>query len=282
MGCWNETCGISQIAIRSGDPVVGVFIQESGRLEPAGECNTTNAWSPAFLPIRGTYDEYGRIENIVKDWNTDYIIQYLKQHCTEMEVGENRFHDRAVSRETMNLTTAQEAMTDGRLELPGLWIGEGMPKNVPCRVGLMFVHADIWDQMVSRTIGSYYEQSCKKFTKKYLDQLTDRDELIKSFGDDELKTSLALFHLRSEFRGIAEITARSIKQYMLDHTLPNAELAARFAELEMACVTMDRLRRSWLPQTGKGSQDDDRDTMRALAKAVESVYCAREKIEAEW
>ena len=64
MGCWSETCGISQLPIRAGSEAVLIYLVSSpfprkgrGRL-----CYAADAYIPASLPIHGTYDDYGCLE----------------------------------------------------------------------------------------------------------------------------------------------------------------------------------------------------------------------------
>lgn len=66
MGSWSVYCSISQIAITAGHDCVLLPLKENKHDERGG-------YVPATLPIFGSYDDYGGIENIVKDENTDYI-----------------------------------------------------------------------------------------------------------------------------------------------------------------------------------------------------------------
>ncbi len=61
MGCWNETCMVSNLPICAGDRVVIIPIIEN----KSGDIGvySTDYWAP-FLPfVRGEYDDYGSIEN---------------------------------------------------------------------------------------------------------------------------------------------------------------------------------------------------------------------------
>lgn len=57
MGCWNETDFLTGLPVFAGDPVRLLFIAQA----PDGK------WLPASLPFTGEYDDYGGIENAVKD-----------------------------------------------------------------------------------------------------------------------------------------------------------------------------------------------------------------------
>ena len=78
MGSWSVYCGISQIAITSGQKCVLLPLKESmGEYLP---------YLPATLPIFGEYDDYGGIENIEKDENTKLIEEHfdctIEEFCT--------------------------------------------------------------------------------------------------------------------------------------------------------------------------------------------------------
>jgi hypothetical protein len=71
MGHWSVSCGISNIAITSGQPVVLLPLKKSS----GGDSYTSHL--PATLPIFGNYDDYGGIEEIVEDVNTKLIESHF-------------------------------------------------------------------------------------------------------------------------------------------------------------------------------------------------------------
>jgi len=71
MGCWNATCGLSQLPIHHGDHVVGFLLEgrgnsgrNEGHLGAGGYCYSTDLFAPLFIPVFGKYDDYGSIEDI--------------------------------------------------------------------------------------------------------------------------------------------------------------------------------------------------------------------------
>jgi hypothetical protein len=71
MGSWSVYCGISKIAITSGQDCVLL------PLKPDKGHRTYMKWLPAVMPIFGKYDDYGGIEDIVEDDNTKLIESYF-------------------------------------------------------------------------------------------------------------------------------------------------------------------------------------------------------------
>ena len=69
MGSWSVNCGISNIAITSGNKCVLLPLKENN--------SETRKWQPATLPIFGEYNDYGGIENIEIDDNTKLIEEHF-------------------------------------------------------------------------------------------------------------------------------------------------------------------------------------------------------------
>ena len=63
MGCWNETCNLSHLPIMCGERVRVLLI--------VGQNN------PLFYPFEGTYNDYGTVENIAEDVNTEHIFETI-------------------------------------------------------------------------------------------------------------------------------------------------------------------------------------------------------------
>jgi hypothetical protein len=70
MGCWSIYCGISQIAITSGDKCVLLPLKKerNGDYLP---------YLPATLPIFGEYDDYGGLVNIEETEYTKFLEEYF-------------------------------------------------------------------------------------------------------------------------------------------------------------------------------------------------------------
>lgn len=74
MGSWSVYCSISRIAITAGDDAVFIPLKKNDGYVGYDK------YIPATLPIFGTYDDYGGMEDIVEDGNTKIIEDYFK--CT--------------------------------------------------------------------------------------------------------------------------------------------------------------------------------------------------------
>lgn len=75
MGCFSRYCGISNITIGDGDPCCIIPLKKTTQAEYA-------RYLPCTLPIFGKYDDYGSIDNIIRDENVLLLESYFE---TEIE-----------------------------------------------------------------------------------------------------------------------------------------------------------------------------------------------------
>lgn len=79
MGCWNETCGLTNLPIRSGEPVAAIALQLSKKA--VSNTYRESAWiypddhyTPVGFPVFGEYDDYGNVQNVrTHPWNQELL-----------------------------------------------------------------------------------------------------------------------------------------------------------------------------------------------------------------
>jgi hypothetical protein len=76
MGSWSVSCGISNIAITSGNECCIIPLIESS--------SEYGGYVPVSLPIFGRYNDYGGMEDIVEDENTKLIENYVGITISEL------------------------------------------------------------------------------------------------------------------------------------------------------------------------------------------------------
>src|SRR4051812_12467678 len=81
MGCWNETCLISNLPILIGTPCYGVILRRSGEFP---RYNTYGMWQVESPVIYGNYNDYGSLKNIRK---TKHITNWTNLVKKEFEEG---------------------------------------------------------------------------------------------------------------------------------------------------------------------------------------------------
>ena len=80
MGSFNTSCFISNLPICGGDRVALFFISNyNRRKEPHSIIYSADLYAPIALPIYGTYNDYGSLENIEIDDNTQLLCDFFKE-----------------------------------------------------------------------------------------------------------------------------------------------------------------------------------------------------------
>jgi hypothetical protein len=73
MGCFDSSCLFTSQSIHFGDSCAVILMVSQDDSHAHG---TTRLFVPVSLPIFGKYDDYGGLEKIVKDKNTEALEAY--------------------------------------------------------------------------------------------------------------------------------------------------------------------------------------------------------------
>lgn len=95
MGCWNGTDALTQLAIGAGDAcrlIILLPYKYADESLGGGYCYSTGLWDPFGLPIKGQYDDYGCIDEIEENANTQFIVRWFEE---QFKAGNLEFSDRA-------------------------------------------------------------------------------------------------------------------------------------------------------------------------------------------
>lgn len=298
MGCWNGTCMVSNLPILSGEEAVGFFIINSGGRKATDHCYSNEAWEPLLLPFRGVYNDYGLLEDIQEDWNTNLILEYFQKNAVAMEAGDNPYHERAV--DPANITSFDdvfEAWRDDRLRVTLFRTTVEYLKNPPesredyklvqtpfsAPVAFVMIHGRVYDMMINHVFQGWdgKETTLSSLVEKSLAVIktnADRDLTIK--GDDEATQELRTM-LKKHM-----ITTIPLFQ---DHTAANSILNAyygqklawdgevdrplleRMAELDQITGWMESLRKMWMPTSGSGGQGQPWSMYQKLNAVVDQI-----------
>jgi hypothetical protein len=119
MGCFNKSCVITGLSITHNDPIVGIKLKKASQSRVMYRGvefdHIGSEWHPAEFPIRGTYDDYGRIEvdgklyeggddtsdddystrcddyMFVHEWAYHYVLEYAEQKTKEHKERDEKF-----------------------------------------------------------------------------------------------------------------------------------------------------------------------------------------------
>lgn len=112
MGSWSVSCGISNIAIVANQKCVLLPIKKG--------YSESREWGPATLPIFGTYNDYGGIEDIEINENTKLIENHfgitIDEFCEFLVDGEH-FYDREEA-----VSIAKKMQSNEAKEWQFMWI----------------------------------------------------------------------------------------------------------------------------------------------------------------
>jgi len=85
MGCFNVSCALSGLTIHAGDPCYFIPLvpddftkgNVGGDVLVVSNEGSNAIYRPAFLPIKGNYNDYGRLENPEENANTKHIEKMM-------------------------------------------------------------------------------------------------------------------------------------------------------------------------------------------------------------
>jgi hypothetical protein len=139
MGCWNNTCGLTNLPIIVGEAVYVFPVKEEDLSGYRSHCETGALYKPVLTPFEAVYNDYGAGEDC-SGVALDLFVTGLRDRMVEMEVGENEYHDIAVKKEGFDIDTFFEAVHEDRMFVKG-W-GK---KNQP--VYFAMVRKDVVDRL---------------------------------------------------------------------------------------------------------------------------------------
>lgn len=305
MGCWNGTCGISQLPITNNEEIYVIPLLEK---KGFNMCYTSALFKPSLIGFEAKYDGYGSGEQC-HGLFLDRVIQTCRENLVEKDIGENEYHDIAVKRDEFGTDKFFEAVHEGRLEIKNYG-------RKDTKIHFSVIRKDVVDRLwtdwqfdvyVGKGNGSdpddHYERNVTY--AKYASQVPDMVQKMHEFfyglnksmtrtGDpvrDKIdKLSLRMFY-RFSVPGVDDSFGRKF-----DRALENYNYAWQFSpkeeildlieagELEKATEMLQEIlryvmiesfmgstRRIWLPSTHQGSQSQDYDEYKLLGNIINDI-----------
>jgi hypothetical protein len=308
MGSWNNTCGLTNLPIHSGEAVYVFPIREKDLSGYRSHCYSTALYQPILVPFVADYDDYGAGENC-SGVALDLTIEELRRELVELEVGENQYHDIAVKRDDFDVNKFFEAVHEKRLFVRG-WGKSDRP------VFFTMVRKDVADRMWNEwkfdlwkgTKGSvpdgfeFDEYYIKNVTYSKLSTLVPKyllalNEKIKELNKDEMSIDRYIHRsllMRNDLAAnyLLEGIFQTFENYEFWDLLNAKECVIKYIEAgelykaeEFICTMMigcminsmmESTRRVWLPVMHQGSQSEEHAEYRLLNKLSNDVMDARE------
>lgn len=296
MGCWNKTCGFSNLYITAGMPVY-MFVIYSQE-DDSERCYTNAFWNPELNPIECEYNDYGDGENFQGD-QFDKLLLQLKERIIEMPVGENSSHDRAVSKEGFGQAQFFQAVRDSRL-----FIGGNYKKD--SKVDFVMFRKDVIDHMLENYQFTLY-RSGKYESYTFADVMADVPDMLDRLHAEicqipnhimEAKWRITWSNHRSIFPwdgankaapffdrpihsyGAVTNAMEEVVEHLVNWRRAEADAVAR-SYIKASCINalMSRTRKQWMPAGHEGSQDQGHKGYRALINAMSAALDAD---KAQW
>lgn len=301
MGCWEKTCGLSNLPISVGERVYVFVVVESPSYERKTACYSDYLYSPVLIPFQSDYNDYGGGESSA-GVALPIIMEAIKEHMVEKELGENKFHDIAVKREGFDEGVFFEAVHEDRLEIS--------TEEGPSKVKFVMMRKSIVDKILEDWeigefegfVGNQPVYKRYKF-KDVVDTVDDLVNEIKNRNDgmkrdaeeykdnpsyqsikDLIWSSNTLlwcdsstlagewmqklthgFHFRNGLLDVKKVVSDMFKEEKYDSVKPLIVECIRGLFLDRF---MNSTRRIWVPPCGEGSQTLAYKAHRVLVSAM--------------
>jgi hypothetical protein len=304
MGCWNKTCGLSNLHIKHGTPVYVFVLERNQKIDSL--CYSTPFYSPLLVPFESEYNDYGGGENSSGPAMT-LIMDAIKEKLVEVEVGDNKSHDIAVKKADFDEELFFEAVHEDRLKV------KQHSMATPIDVGFVMFRKDVVDDIIANwqredyvgdgngTTGWDNNYIIYGFRDIVADLPEFLDKLEEKLSEDE-ESGLGLRF----FGGIKDLfkygDSNKVGKWMrgdnyryskildIDDTVISLMQKGNRKDAQLLLIEhlkakyidgfMHQTRRVWIPGAHEGSQEQEHHGYRVMNAAIAKVLDA-EKAEFE-
>lgn len=301
MGCWNKTCGLSNLHIKHGDEVY-VFVLEENT-DKTERCYSTAFWRPVLLPFVSKYNDYGGGEES-SGAGFQLIMDSVANQLTEMGEGKNKYHDIPVKKEGFGEEQFFEAVHEHRLFTTNYRGGQSVIDFVMMRKDV--VDHILENRVIEKYVGeghgtsgygssyiTYKFEDILKDLPEFMDKLdtiADREaatrnpELIEALMGVMSSGGLGVFgynHSNKVNAWLRGDTYRYSSIVSAQSTVLDLLKNGNRADAESLVIDllkgyyingfMEYTRKNWGPAGHEGSQGEDPDGYRVLISAMTHV-----------
>ncbi len=266
MGGWNGTCGLSQLPIYEGQPVMGFLVKESNlkRLMGGGDCYARDLFAPMTPVIKGYYTGYGDMEQIE---NEALILPFIQSFFEQNLL---KFDETSGEEFPMDFRELSLEQWLHLVERGAIYAEERnfITKEVErLNVGMMMVIPSVFETL-AQTPQMTEEMVIFK------EEIRSQQEVIEKFQDlTQIKNVLhafdtsfhrAAYHLKGCWQVYLETEDEALYQALL--------------QTEALEWMLQALRKFWMPQSGVGSQSNHM----LFKPLLEGMTRYMRKCEKEW
>lgn len=279
MGSWLGTCFLTNLPITDNDNVRVILLESNNNIGGGeGHFYPGDYWTPLFAPVKCTYNDYGCYVPIDDENNlkiVDLIISTLKKNIVEFDIGKNEYHDIAVKKDKLDWELINSALREDRL-----FVKDNKNNDIP--LAWVAIHEHAWNSLLdiknyNNKMYNYYIEKFNKHDLKmewYYNFKTDMENNHNFRNSEEIEKFNQLIDSSNELF-IDSLNAGTILKSMnvnfIIDNLNNSYLVNNLCELLTVNTALTRLRMTWFPCSGKGSQNTDYDLHLKLIKAKKYI-----------
>jgi len=262
MGSWNETCALTNLPIKEGERAVWIPLISNGYgTEETTYCEAWHLFKQAGFVFRGTYNDYGALENIDDTPQARLTLEYFKNQISEDAI-------ELVSKGVKNdykLDTLEDLVKIIEREYlahlnPIQIIGARYKRNY----GQMMIHEKAYDAVLENM-----KERCgygdTKPTAVYLEQrIRDWLSIPIPYEKDSVDYSQTIFlkvlkdYGENRFISKLHDSLDDAHFYLLRIFEDKLEdLIPALVDTIMFCDALGLLRKMYAPQCGKGGQGNE-------------------------
>lgn len=297
MGSWNATCMVSNLPIEYGDDVK-VIILKSKRSktykempEESSFCYSDTLYSPLFLQFDAKYNDYGAVQDIVENYNTEIIMDNFRKSSSKIKFEGNEHNEytlydiiEGIERGSLffykklsNFEQSYLSMLSDRDDLGHIKKELEESNKVffrPSNITFALIRKDIWDEIVDKYKGEFFKPDGFEGGGKYYCTAKDYfnftyDKFINKLNDsndDIFKRKIQTFNsplkdLNDSYNVIFNNNIESIYN----------DIKNDYIELEIIKSFLSTTRKFWTITTGAGSQSTSWNNYKLLSDIVNKV-----------
>jgi len=316
MGCWNDTCFVTNLPVFHGDKVEVLFLRHS----PVGDhnyCYPDDEWTPYKFTFTGEYNDYGSVENC-KGEALPLLVEAIQENLVEIpammtEFGNSEIYASVVA-EGLTIDKILDYESAGRLsvyeyENSRSRLAQKLGDNKTCVLKHVVIHKNVYDIIVgefefevpaSMKIGrSTYDEDwapnrvfLNDIMKLYKPFVEDRDskeaELVRDLIVQRYGTGAPYFPQLNRIVEAANTNPdrmeylRSISEGYFSEIIRDKKLFKNAAKMVIFNIFMMRGRRSYSIPSGAGSQDDSTNAQSMVADMIKYQIEKREEQVRSW
>ncbi len=261
MGCWNETCAITNLPILYGEAVYGLMLSQwPADAYSSRGCHAGDFWQLLPCMVQGNYDDYGRVEDI-----DDLDLELIRKHQRLCDIDGDKLED-----------ITQELLF--KLEKDGKLFHANIYGSAPRLVQFIMIKKTVIDDIKSNFKLKYHYPVREYTYQQIVDTMIEYcNNYAQSLKVDDYSDTLLNYDpsIGRKVDPFAKSILQNCRSSVIDwHRVANQDQKSieRNCEYITLKVLLDNLldgsRQLWSPTAGKGSQDTETDIHRYIANLV--------------